>query len=98
MRIVYKINLLTFKSMAGLSPTYLSDLLQRYIPSRTLRSSSQSLLQLPRRLPSKSYGQRSFSYAAPLLWNDLPLHIRTAANVNTFKSLLKTHLFKIAYS
>ena len=63
--ISYKINLLTYKSNAGLSPTYLSDLLHDYVPSRTLRSSSQSLLQLPRRIPSKSYGQRSFFYAAP---------------------------------
>ena len=98
MRVTYKINLLTFKSNAGLSPTYLSDLLQPYIPSRTLRSSSQSLLQLPRRISSTSYGQRSFSHAAPSLWNSLPLHIRTADNVNTFKSLLKTHLFNVAYS
>ena len=45
-RIAYKINL-TYKSNAGLSPTFLSDLLHDYVPSQTLRSSSQSLLQLP---------------------------------------------------
>ena len=32
-RIAYKINLLTYKSNAGLSPTYLSDLLHDYVPS-----------------------------------------------------------------
>ena len=98
MRIAYKINLLTYKSNTGLAPSYISDLLQPYIPSRTLRSSSQSLLQLPSRISTKSYGQRSFSHAAPSLWNNLPLHIRTADSVNTFKSLLKTHLFDIVYS
>ena len=72
-RITYKINLLTYKSNAGLSPTYLSDLLHDYVPSRTLRSTSQSLLQLPRRIPSKSYGQRS-----------LPQQIRTADSVKIF--------------
>ena len=97
-RIAYKINLLTYKSKAGLSPTYLSDLLHDYVPSRTLRSSSQSLLQLPHRIPSKSYGQRSFFYAAPSLLNNLPQQIRTADNVNIFKSLLKTHLFIAVYS
>ena len=96
-RIAYKINLLTYKSKAGLSPTYLSDLLYEYVPSRTLRSSSQSLLQLPRRIPSKSYGQRSLSYAAPSLWNNLPQQVRTANNVNIFKSRLKTHLFNAVY-
>ena len=34
-RIAYKINLLTYKASAGLSPTYLSDLLHDYVPSRT---------------------------------------------------------------
>ena len=84
--IAYKINLLTYKSNAGLYPTYLSDLLHDYVPSRTLRSSSQSLLQLPRRIPSKSYGQRSFFHAAlhsgttyhsksvlPIMWTFLNL-------------------------
>ena len=70
-RIAYKINLLTYKSNAGLSPTYLSDLLHDYVPSRTLRPSSQSLLQLPRRIPSKSYGQRSFFHAAPFTMEQL---------------------------
>ena len=96
--IAYKINLLTYKSNAGLSPTYLSDLLHDYVPSRTLRSSSQSLLQLPRRIPSKSYGQKSFFNAAPALWNNLPQQIRTADNVKICKSLLKTHLFHAVYS
>ncbi len=38
-RIIYKILLLTFKSLHGLAPTYLSDLLSPYTPSRLLRSS-----------------------------------------------------------
>ena len=95
-RIAYKINLLTYKSYNGLSPTYLSDLLHRYVPARTLRSSNQSLLQLPH--TSKTFGQRSFSYAAPSLWNNLPLPIRNADNVNIFKNMLKTHLFNSVYS
>ena len=48
-------------------------------------------------IPSKSYGQRSFSYAAPSLWNNLPQQVRTANNVNIFKSRLKTHLFNAVY-
>lgn len=96
-RIAYKINLLTYKSYNGLSPTYLSDLLQHYVPARTLRSSNQSLLQIPK-ISSKAYGQRSFSFAASSLWNNLPHQIRKADNVNIFKTMLKTHLFKSVYS
>ena len=31
-----------------------------------------------------------------LLTNDLPLHIRSEDNFERFKSLLKTHLFRLA--
>ena len=31
-------------------------------------------------------------YAAPKLWNNLPLFVRKSATVNEFKTRLKTHL------
>ena len=43
-RIDFKILLLVFKALNGLSPSYLSDLLLNYEPSRTLRSSDRGLL------------------------------------------------------
>ena len=39
-------------------------------------------------------GARSFSAAAPKLWNKLPLELRQATSLNSFKSRLKTYLFK----
>ena len=96
-RIIYKILLITFKAYHGLAPTYLTDLIHHYTPTRTLRSSTQSLLECTQRITSKYYGERSFSYAASFLWNNLPLNIRTSHNVDTFKSRLKTHLFKLAF-
>ena len=44
-RIQFKILLLTYKTLNGLAPSYLSDLLQRYAPVRNLRSFSAFLLQ-----------------------------------------------------
>ena len=40
----------------------------------------------------KTYGFRAFSVIAPLLWNDLPIDIRSIDDVNKFKSKLKTFL------
>ena len=34
---------------------------------------------------------------APKLWNDHPANLHHCGNVNTFKGLLKTHLFIKAY-
>ncbi len=95
-RIIYKILLLTFKSLTGTAPDYISELISRYEPKRTLRSSSQSLL-LEQSSRTATYGDRRFAVCAPRLWNSLPLHIRNSASVEQFRSQLKTHLFNSAY-
>lgn len=95
-RITYKVLLLTFKSLHGLAPHYLTDLLHPYDPSRSLRSSSKGQLIVPRtRL--KATSDRAFHVAAPILWNNLPDHIQNAPSLAMFKQHLKTHLFLEAY-
>ena len=64
---------------------------------RTLRSTDQKLLAVPKsRL--KTYGDRAFSVAAPKLWNELPLDLRSLDTIYLFKKHLKTDLFKKAYN
>lgn len=48
--------------------------------------------------PPPTTGARSFSCSAPRLWNPLPPHIRQSDTITTFKSQLKTHLFKLDYT
>lgn len=91
-RIIYKILLLTYKSLKGLAPDYLKDLLDQYVPTRTLRSGSKHLLCVPR-VRTKNYGERAFSFCGPKLWNDLPSSIKQATSVDIFKKDLKTFLF-----
>ena len=94
-RIEYKLCLLCFKCLNNLAPVYLSDLLHVYTPSRSLRSSSDPLcLRIPR-TKLFTYGPRSFSVAAPLSWNKLPLSLRQKPTLSSFKSALKTHLFSL---
>lgn len=95
-RIDFKILLLTFKALHSLAPPYLTDLLHIYTPSRTLRSSLSLSLVLPR-IRLKTMGARTFSHAAPRLWNSLPLDIRNIDSLHTFKSRLKTYLFTQAF-
>ena len=42
-------------------------------------------------------GERQFSFAAPYLWNSLPVRIRQAKSVQCFKKQLKTYFYKLAY-
>src|SRR6056300_1143941 len=96
-RIEYKTLLLTFKALHGLSPVYIQELISTYKPKRNLRSSTQLLLTA-QSYNLESYGHRSFSVAAPELWNSLLISIRHLSSLAFFKSDLKTHLFKLAYS
>jgi len=92
-RIKFKVLLLTHKIIHSNAPDYLRSLIIHHMPSRLLRSSNHFLLEVPKtRL--KTYGDRSFSYAAPTEWNKLPIDLRTCSNLHTFKSELKTYLFK----
>ena len=95
-RIIFKILLFTFKVVNGLAPSYLSELLEAYVPRRMLRSFTQLLLHEPK-FNLKTYGSRAFSVCAPRLWNSLPLKIRSCDSIDTFKKKLKTHLFKSSY-
>ena len=95
-RIISKILLFTVKVVYGLAPRYLSELLEVYVSMRMLRSSTQLLLLEPR-FNLKTYSSRAFPVCAPRLWNSLPLEIRKCDSIDTFKSKLKTHLFKSSY-
>jgi len=80
----------------GLCPAYLSPLLQQYCPQRNLRSSSKLLFTVPT-VNSVTYGERAFSFSAPKLWNTLPNSVKNAPSLSTFKSALKTFLFRKFY-
>lgn len=96
-RIEYKILLLTFKALHGLAPLYLTNLLTPYrTVERKTRSSEANFLQIPD-TRTKTFGDRAFSWAAPTLWNKLPVKLRKMDNLEGFKSAIKTVLFSSAY-
>ena len=70
-KIDYKLLLFAFKSVNNDGPSYLSDLLKFYIPSRQLRSSFDTRLLRISSFRLKSFGQRKFSYQASGLWNSI---------------------------
>ena len=78
-------------------PSYLSDLISIYTPARSLRSSSDTFKLKTPSTNTVSFGERSFSYAAPSIWNSLPLSIRSSNSDSSFRSSLKTHLFKLYF-
>ena len=81
----------------GMAPVYLANLVCRYNPGRKLRSASKHLLKPPK-VNLKSYGERSFQFAAPTLWNALPEDIKRSSSLDSFKVRLKTLLFNEAFN
>ena len=83
-RILFKMLVFIFKCISKMAPVELTSLLTiRNIDSCTL---CYSFLE-------STHGRRSFQYAAPRLWNALPLSIRKANSLDAFKSKLKYYLF-----
>ena len=43
-------------------------------------------------------GARSFSVAAPKLWNNLPAHIRDIESLGVFKRQVKTYRLRLVFT
>ena len=95
-RISYKVLLITYKILNDLAPSYLSDSITSYKPSRTLRSENEKQLVKPM-IKTQAYGGRTFTFAAANLWNKLPNYVKSAKSYAEFKKGLKTTLFKEAF-
>ena len=91
-RIKYKVACMCFHAINGSGPTYLSERLHSYTPSRTLRSSSDSCMLKIQQYKCKTHGFRTFTYFGPYVWNSLK-DIRQCSTLPSFKAKLKTFLF-----
>ncbi len=92
-RFPFKTLMLAYRTTTGSAPTYFHSLLRIYIPTRSLRSTSEQQLIVPSQRGSKSLS-RTFSFNIPGWWNDLPTPIWNAGSLSIFKQQLKTHLFQ----
>ncbi|KAF7696006.1 hypothetical protein HF521_006100, partial [Silurus meridionalis] len=86
-QIDFKLLLLTYKALNGLAHMYLSSLLTRYNPSRSLRSQNSVLLVVPR-IAKSTKGGRSFLHLAPKLWNSLSDSVWGSDTLSPFKCRL----------
>ena len=76
--------LFTFKALSNCWLSFISDLLETYKYTMSLRPSSRNLLVIP---CSKlnSYGDHTFSVSLLKLWNDIPETIKCSVNLNDLK-------------
>ena len=91
-RIHFKKCAITFRTLKENQP---ADLLVWPKCTKYLRSTYSNRFVIPR-IKTKT-GSRAFSISGPALWNALPVPIRNAKTILTFRKLLKSHLFDLAF-
>ena len=97
-QIKYKTACMCYNVITGSAPSYLSELLRLYSPSRSLRTSPDTRMLEIQRFNRKTHGFHTFSHFGPHIWNNLPQDIRHSATLSSFKSQLKTFLFSEYFS
>ena len=92
-RSTYKIACLCYHCHSSTAPSYVTDMLHKKpLHTRNTRSSSYR--------PAHSMatlGDRLFSFASSSVWNSIPNDVRCAPSLSSFKSRLKTYLFRSVY-
>ncbi len=61
-----------------------------------IQSGASTVLEVPK-IKLVRCGDRAFCKTAPVLWNDLTHELKLTEKLDTFKSRLKTKLFKEYY-
>ena len=99
LRTKFKLLTIVFKTLQGNGPGYLQAKLITKMYQRTTRRSTAKGITLNAPFNKrKTYGDHGFTHTASSHWNKLPEYIRLAGDIRTFKRLLKTHYFKLAYN
>ena len=92
-RIHHKILTLMHRCIYGQAPEYLKNLKEiRGKHNRNMCSNKNGLLLRSAYIKHQTFTSHSFKYAAPALWNGLPLHLIEIQDLTAFKRQLKTHL------
>ena len=92
-RCKYYTGVLVFKSLHGLTPTYINKRISfSENTNHNLRSNGKK--NISHKKPNTNYLKRTFSYSSMEIWNQIPSNIRLLSNINTFKYALKSYLFE----
>ena len=92
-RIKFKSCTFVYNMLHGNCPHYMKDVIIRKIPQEfNLRSNRDNLLFM------QTTHESTLQYGMIKNWNCLPQEIRSASTLDTFKTLLKTYYFNIAFA
>ena len=98
-RSTYKIACLCYHCHSSTAPSYVADMLHKKpLHTRNSRSSSYTMPLLNGPAHNKAtHGDCSFSFASSSVWNYIPNDVRCAPSLSSFKTRLKTCMFRSVY-
>ena len=77
-----------FKALNDLNPSFMYNIFKLKINGREVRNKYKLNLDIPK-WNQKTYGYKSLKVLGPKIWNNLPYHVKSSENLDTFKNLLK---------
>ena len=97
-RITFKICVMVYKALHDMAPSYSKDLCI-LVTTNMMRSSLRSATdgQIVVSKTSTKVEDRVFAVAGPQAWNKLPAYVRQSSSLETFKHIIKTHLFTVSF-
>ena len=82
-RIMFQKCILMYKCLNGIAPIYLEEIFTYNEAGYSLRSCTDSKIQLPK--PKLEIYKKSFHFSGPEIWNSIPIHIRSSKSLKSFK-------------
>ena len=77
-----------YKTLDDLNPSFMNNIFKLKINGREVRDKYKLNLDIPK-WNQKTYGYKSLKVLGPKIWNNLPYHVKSSDNLDTFKNLLK---------
>ena len=77
-----------YKSLNDLNPIFMNDNFKLKINRREVRDKYKLNLDIPK-WNQRTLNYKSLKAVGPKIWNNLPYHIKSSDNLDTFKNLLK---------
>ena len=77
-----------WKTLNDLNPSFINNIFKLKINGREVRDKYKLNLDIPK-WNQKTFGYKSLNLLGPNIWKNLPYHVKSSENVDTFKNLLQ---------
>ena len=77
-----------YKALNDLNSSFMNNIFKLKINSREVCNKYRLKLDIPK-WNQRTFGHKSLTVLGPKIWNNLPYHVKSSDNLDTFKNLLK---------